>query len=76
MNNTGCIMTELAGQRRTAHLSKAGTLLASELGRKALLGSRMGLAEPRDGTVLEGETPVLACGLHQVRPEALPVRIL
>lgn len=76
MNNTGCVLMEPVGQRRTTHLSRALTLLASELGRKDFLGSRMGLTEPPDGTALEGEAPVLACGLHQLGLGAPPLRIL
>lgn len=72
MNNTGCILMEPAGQHRTAHLSKALALLAPELGRKAFLGSRMGLTESPDGTDLEGEAPVPACGLHQLGLGAPP----
>ena len=76
MNNTGYILTELAGPRHTAHLSQASMLLASELGRKAFLGSRRGLTEPPDGTVLDGETPVPASGLYHLGLGAPPVRIL
>lgn len=76
MNNTGCILMEPVGQHCSEHLSKALTLLASELGRTAFLGSRTGLTEPPEGTVLEGEALVPASGLHQLGLEAPSVRIL
>lgn len=76
MNNTGYILTEPAGPCRTTHLSRALPLLASELGREAFLTSRMGLTEPPDRAVLEGEALVLACGLHQLGLGAPSVRIL
>lgn len=76
MNNTGHILTEPSGPCCTAHLSKALPLLASELGRKAILASVMGLTKPPDGAVLEGEALVPACGLHQLGLGAPPVRIL
>lgn len=68
MNNTVCVLLEPLGQCHSVHLTMALTLPVFELGRKAFLGSRMGLAEPPEGTVLEGEAPSwpLACTIQDL----------
>lgn len=64
MSNAGCILVELIGQCHGAHLSKVLMLLASELGRRAFLSSRKGLAKLPGGAALQEEVLAQAWSLH------------